>query len=41
MRGQGFVASGKGVVYEGDGRRAIVLTQNDDSTKTTVSKSLP
>jgi hypothetical protein len=40
MRGQGIVATGSGVVYEGDGRRAIVLTQSDDST-TTVSRSLP
>ena len=41
MRGQGIVAKGNGVVYEGDGRRAIVLTQSDDSTNTTVSRSLP
>jgi hypothetical protein len=41
MRGAGLMATGTGVVYEGDGRRAIVLTQNDGSTKTTVSRSLP
>jgi hypothetical protein len=41
MRGQGIVAKGNGVVYEGDGRRAIVLTQSDDSTRTTVSRTLP
>jgi hypothetical protein len=41
MRGQGLVATGTGVVYEGDGRRAIELTQSDGSTKTTVARSLP
>ena len=41
MLGQGIVATGNGVVYEGDGRRAIVLTQSDGSTVTTVSRSLP
>jgi hypothetical protein len=41
MRGQGIEASGTAVVYEGDGRRAIVLTERGDSIKTTVSRSLP
>ena len=41
MRGQGIVAKGTGVVYEGDGRRAIVLEQSDGSTKTTVARDLP
>jgi hypothetical protein len=41
MRGQGIVARGTGVVYEGDGRRAIVLEQSDGSTKTTVARGLP
>ena len=41
MMGQGRVATGQGWVYEGDGRRAIVLTRTDGSTKTTVSKPLP
>jgi hypothetical protein len=38
---QGRVATGKGLVYEGDGHRAIVLTRSDGSTTTTVSKPLP
>ena len=41
MLGQGRVATGQGWVYEGGGRRAIVLTRSDGSTKTTVSKTLP
>ena len=41
MLGQGRVATGQGWVYEGDGRRAIVLQRSDGSTKTTVSKTLP
>jgi outer membrane lipoprotein-sorting protein len=41
MMGQGKVATGQGWVYEGDGRRAIVLQRGDGSTKTTVSKTLP
>jgi hypothetical protein len=41
MVGQGKVATGQGWVYEGEGRRAIVLQRSDGSTKTTVSKSLP
>lgn len=41
MVGQGRVATGMGWVYEGDGRRAIVLQRSDGSTRTTVSKSLP
>ena len=41
MLGQGRIATGQGWVYEGDGRRAIVLTLSDGSTKTTVSKTLP
>jgi len=41
MLGQGRVASGQGWVYEGDGRRAIVLNRSDGSTKTTVSRRLP
>lgn len=41
MVGQGKVATGQGWVYEGDGRRAIVLQKGDGSTKTTVSKTLP
>ena len=41
MRGQGLVGTGTGVVYEGDGRRAIVLDQSDGSTKTTVARTLP
>ena len=32
---------GKGVVYEGDGRRVIVLTQAGGAATTTVDKSLP
>ncbi len=41
MLGQNRVASGQGWVHEGDGRRAIVLTQSDGSTKTTVARRLP
>ena len=41
MLGQGKVATGQGWIYEGDGRRALVLTSGDGSTKTTVSKRLP
>jgi hypothetical protein len=41
MMSQGRVATGQGWVYEGDGRRAIVLTRSDGSAKTTVSKPLP
>ena len=41
MKGRGQVATGWGAVYEGDGRRAIVLTQSDNSTTTTVSRPLP
>jgi hypothetical protein len=41
MLGQGRVATGQGWVYEGDGRRALVLTQRDGSTRTTVSRRLP
>jgi hypothetical protein len=41
MLGQGRIATGPGWVYEGDARRAIVLTRSDGSTKTTVSKTLP
>jgi hypothetical protein len=41
LLGQGKVATGQGWVYEGDGRRAIVLQRSDGSTKTTVSKALP
>ena len=32
---------GKGVVYEGDGRRVIVLTQAGGAATTTVDKTLP
>jgi hypothetical protein len=32
---------GKGVVYEGDGRRVIILTQADGTATTTVDRSLP
>ena len=32
---------GKGVVYEGDGRRVIVLTQAGGAATTTVDKPLP
>ena len=41
MRGQGLVAQGKGVVYEGDGQRVIVLTKTDGTMTTRVAKSLP
>ena len=41
MRGQGLVAKGNGVVYEGDGQRVIVLTKADGTMTTRVSKSLP
>jgi hypothetical protein len=41
MQGQGKVATGQGWIYEGDGRRAIVLTSSNGLTKTTVAKSLP
>jgi len=41
MRGQGLVARGKGVVYEGDGQRVIVLTKTDGTMTTRVAKSLP
>lgn len=41
MLGRGQIATGQGWVYEGDGRRAIVLTRGDGSTKTTVSRALP
>jgi hypothetical protein len=41
MLGAGRMASGRAVVYEGDGRRAIVLSQSGTSTVTTVSRSLP
>jgi hypothetical protein len=41
MRGQGRVAQGKGVVYEGDGQRVIVLTKTDGTMTTRVAKSLP
>lgn len=41
LRGRGLMFTGKGVVHEGDGQRAIVLTQDDGTTTTTVSKSLP
>ena len=41
MLGQGRVATGQGWVYEGEGRRAIVLERSDGSTRTTVAKRLP
>ena len=41
MLGQGKVATGQGWIYEGDGRRALVLTSGNGLTKTTVSKRLP
>jgi hypothetical protein len=41
MQGRGLVARGTGVVYEGDGRRALVLEQSDGSTTTTVARNLP
>jgi hypothetical protein len=41
MRGQGRVAQGKAVVYEGDGQRVIVLTKTDGTMTTRVAKSLP
>ena len=41
MMGQGRVATGTVAVYEGDGRQALVLTQNDRSTITTVARDLP
>ena len=41
MRGQGRVAQGRGTVHEGDGQRVIVLTKNDGTMTTRVSKSLP
>ena len=34
-------AKGRGVVYEGDGRRVIVLTRADGRVTITVDKSLP
>ena len=41
MVGQGKVATGQGWIYEGDGRRAIVLTSSNGQAKTTVAKRLP
>jgi hypothetical protein len=41
MLGRGLMASGRVVVYEGEGRRALVLTDGNKSTVTTVSRSLP
>lgn len=41
MLGQGRIATGQGWVYEGEGRRAIVLERSDGSTRTTVAKRLP
>lgn len=41
MRGQGLVAKGRAAVYEGDGQRVIVLTKDDGTMTTRVSKSLP
>ena len=41
MRGQGFVAKGRVAVYEGDGQRVIVMTKDDGTMTTRVSKSLP
>ena len=35
------ISTGHGTVHEGDGQRAIVLTHDDGSTTTTVSRSLP
>jgi hypothetical protein len=32
---------GKGVVYEGEGRRVIILTQADGAATTTVDRNLP
>ena len=39
QRGSGLVAKGKAVVHEGDGQRVIVLTKNDGTMTTRVSKS--
>jgi hypothetical protein len=33
--------TGRGTVHEGDGQRVIVLTHDDGTHATTVSKSLP
>src|SRR5262245_50965138 len=41
MVGQGRVATGTVEVYEGDGRRALVLRQGDGSTITRVARGLP
>ena len=41
MRGRGFVAKGRVAVYEGDGQRVIVMTKDDGTMTTRVSKSLP
>jgi hypothetical protein len=41
MAGQGRTANGTVTVWEGDGRRALVLRQHDGSTVTTVARSLP
>ena len=41
LRGHGEILTGKGAVHEGDGKRALVLTQDDGSTTTTVWKALP
>jgi hypothetical protein len=35
------IFTGRGTVHEGDGQRVIVLTHDDGSHATTVSKSLP
>ena len=41
LRGHGIVFTGKAAVHEGDGPRAIVLTQDDGATTTTAYKRLP
>lgn len=41
MRGRGLVAKGRVAVYEGDGQRVIVMTKDDGTMTTRVSKSLP
>jgi hypothetical protein len=41
MVGRGEITTGTVAFYEGDGRQAIVLTQSDGSTVTTVSRSAP
>jgi len=40
-KGAGVVLRGKGVVHEGDGRRALVMTHDDGLQTMTVSRSLP